>query len=190
MKCQEDLDLINCIIHTKDRSAENKLYKKYFNKIFYKVRSFRYDSESAKDIASDIIVKVFTNLNEYSTDKANFNSWVMAITNNHLIDLYRKDKNKIETVSYDAITYDNDLDDSKNRLTADITYNMEDELLIRDNIDYALSSLKENESNLMVLKFYYGYDNEELGYHYNTTNDGISLKINYIKKKFKKYDTI
>jgi hypothetical protein len=78
------------------------------------------------------------------------------------------------------------MEESKNHFANSVSYSMEDDFLIREDVDTALSSLKENESELMVLKFYYGYDNSELGYHYNMSNDKISFKINYIKKKLNK----
>lgn len=183
---QEDTDLVNSIISKKDRLAENKLYAKYYRKVLGKVRSYRHDSESAKDITSDILIKIFTNLENYSTEKSNFGSWVMSITNNHLIDLYRKDKNKIDTVSYNAVNFDGDIEESKNIYANTVSYSMEDDFLIKEDVDTALSTLKESESELMVLKFFYGYDNSELGYHYNMSNDKISFKINYIKKKLNK----
>jgi RNA polymerase sigma factor (sigma-70 family) len=180
---QEDMDLVNSIISKKDRLAENKLYSKYYRKILGKVRSYKHDSESAKDITSDILVKIFINLPNYSNEKSNFGSWVMSITNNHLIDLYRKDKNKIDTISYNAVSFDSDMDNSKNLFLNAVSYSMEDDFNIKEDVDAALSSLKYQDSELLVLKYYCGYDNSELGYHYNTTNDKISFRINYIKKK-------
>jgi RNA polymerase sigma-70 factor (ECF subfamily) len=183
---QEDTDLVNSIINRKDRLAENKLYSKYYRKVLGKVRSFKHDTESAKDITSDILVKIFTNLETYSTQKSNFGSWVMSITNNHLIDLYRKDKNKINTISYNAINFDGDMDETKNQFINSVSYSMEDDFMIKEDVDAALGSLKYQDSELLVLKYYCGYDNSELGYHYNTTNDKISFRINYIKKKLNK----
>lgn len=180
---QEDMDLVKSILQTNNRKAENRLYSKYYKKIFYKVRRYRHDSETAKDITSDILLKVFTNLSNYSEDKSNFGSWVMSITNNHLIDLYRKNKNKIDTISFNAVNLDGDIEESKNQYINSVSYSMEDDLHIKEQVDVTLSNMDTKDAELVVLKYYYGYDNSELGYRYNMSNDKISFKINYIKKK-------
>lgn len=186
MNPQEDLDLVTSILSKRDRVAETKLYKKYYSKIFYKVRSFKHDVETAKDITADILLKIFTNLQTYTNTKANFNSWVMSITSNHLVDLYRKEKNKIITVSYETITTD---DDEAKKTFNQLYYNMEEELEAKEDVENTLAGLSYSESELICLKYFYGYDNSELSYHYNTTNNKISFKINYIKKKISDFQT-
>jgi RNA polymerase sigma-70 factor (ECF subfamily) len=49
----------------------------------------------AEELCSDIFLKIYNNLNTYDPTKARLSSWICQITNNHLIDHYRKDSRRL-----------------------------------------------------------------------------------------------
>jgi RNA polymerase sigma-70 factor (ECF subfamily) len=61
------------------------------------------DKEEANDLAQDVFIKIYKNLNKYYPD-FKFSTWVIRITTNHVIDYRRKKKQ--ETVPIDEIDYE------------------------------------------------------------------------------------
>jgi RNA polymerase sigma-70 factor (ECF subfamily) len=65
------------------------------------------DSEEADDLAQDIFIKMYKNLSSYSPEYK-FSTWVMRISNNHIIDYHRKRKQ--ETIPLDTAIIPPDTD--------------------------------------------------------------------------------
>lgn len=72
-----------------DNEAIIKVYDYYKDKISRYILK-KYPKENVDDNVSDILLKVFENIDSYSKDKASFNTWVLAIAKNHMIDKNRK----------------------------------------------------------------------------------------------------
>jgi RNA polymerase sigma-70 factor (ECF subfamily) len=199
---REDMELINSILsNTKEKlSAENELYGRYYRVAYNKVRKYNYDIESAKDIATDIMLKVFGSLELYDKQKCSFNSWVIKIASNHLIDIFRKNKNKIKFVSYSGTMPANFENTESFTCTTTPTFasgivslnyvttstNQEDSLIYKEDYTNALNALTESESRIFKLKYEYGYSNSEIGNMYEVSKAVVSNKINYLKKKIQK----
>lgn len=66
------------------------IYNEYFNRV-YKFCSYRVNNqEDAKDLASDIFVKIYKNINSFNPNKSNLAVWIFTIARNSLTDYYRK----------------------------------------------------------------------------------------------------
>jgi len=70
-------------------------YKSYINGFLYNKGINRHDSE---DLAMVIFTKIFTKLNTFNSTKGSLKSWISTIINNTIIDYYRTNKNKHQTV--------------------------------------------------------------------------------------------
>ena len=60
-----DKEIVLKIVKEGKRELLNVLYNRYANKIYYKCISLTKDQETSKDLAHDIIVKVFLNIAKY-----------------------------------------------------------------------------------------------------------------------------
>lgn len=82
----------------------DQLYKEnhkiVLNYIFSKTR----DMELSQELANDVFMKIHTNLSKYDEKISSFKTWMMNITNNALIDYWRKVK--METVSLHQFWFD------------------------------------------------------------------------------------
>ena len=90
-----DLALIEKILTGKDkkeqRACQEDLYGRYVQKVYYRCVSIVKNKETAKDLAHDILVKMFLNLSKFK-GAASFGSWLFSITYNHCINHLRKEK--------------------------------------------------------------------------------------------------
>ena len=89
-----------------DKSASNaafaEIVKRYKNLIYSIILRMTNDPEEANDLAQDVFVKVYRNLDKYYPEYK-LSTWLMKITTNHVIDSRRRKKQ--ETVPIDDITH-------------------------------------------------------------------------------------
>jgi len=77
------------------RSAQELLYKSFYGYGMSVCLRYTSDREEAKEVLNDGFVKVFTKLNQYSSD-SNFKAWFRRILINSSIDFYRQKQRKVE----------------------------------------------------------------------------------------------
>lgn len=86
-----DSVLVDLIVKEGRIELKNVIYKRYSQKVYFRCLSIVHDSEMAKDLTQDVLLKVFSNLSQFK-GKSTFNMWVRAITFNYCIDYLRKRK--------------------------------------------------------------------------------------------------
>lgn len=171
--CESDI-LVNYVI-TGDTRAETELYKRC-KQIISSYLWYRSNSkEDFEDDVSEIIIKVFANLNSYNPIKGKFSTWVNSIAKNYLIDKYRTNKIRIpkHMPEYEFWMYISD--DS----CWEKTFEINDMLL------YMSKKMKKSDYDMMQMKYQEGYSYDEIGKHYNLTSNTVSNRINYVKNKTK-----
>lgn len=72
------------------------LVDRYKNLVYSVVTRMTTDADSYSDIAQEVFIKVYKNLDKYRPNYR-FSTWIIRITTNHIIDLRRK--HKIESTS-------------------------------------------------------------------------------------------
>ena len=107
-KAMADYDLIQQCLHG-DQYCFSELVTRYKNLVYSIILRMTNDREEANDLAQDVFVKVYRNLDKYYPD-FKFSTWVIRITTNHVID-YRRKKRQ-ETVSFEEVDYDIAAEDS------------------------------------------------------------------------------
>jgi len=89
-----DDELIN-LIRNGNKQLMTELYNRYSGIVYGKCLSLVKNTNSAQDLAHDVMIKVFTNLDKFK-GKSDFSYWVHAITYNHCMSFLRK-KNKFSS---------------------------------------------------------------------------------------------
>lgn len=89
-KDEKELDLISRI-KSGDKAAFTVLYNKYWSPIKYYCYQRVRDNQISEDLATEILTKVYEKIKSYEAQYT-FNSWVIRITKNHVIDHVRKSK--------------------------------------------------------------------------------------------------
>ena len=204
-KVQEDIELIRNI-HEGNLHSQEILYEKYKKAVknFLKGKySIYYDLD---DDVSEIMIKVFMNLESYDETKSKFRSWVFTIARNHMVDKWRNTtisltgSNTNCVISYSTTTCGNDISDSGSYVTSSNTaalginsgtfttnccsadYDFEN----CSSINFISNQLTPQDFTLLDMKYVQGYSYNEIGTEFNVTSSTISNKVNYIKTKLKK----
>ena len=97
-----DYELIQACL-TVDNSYFAEIVRRYKNLVFSVILRMINDREEANDLAQEVFVKVYRNLDKYSPD-FKFSTWIIRITTNHVIDYRRKKKQ--DTVALDDAGFD------------------------------------------------------------------------------------
>jgi RNA polymerase sigma-70 factor (ECF subfamily) len=103
-----DYELIqSCLKGNQDSFAE--LVTRYKNLIYSVILRMVNDREEANDLAQDVFLKIYKNLDKYYPDYR-FSTWVIRIATNHVID-YRRRK-KQDSIALDDVEFEMGTDES------------------------------------------------------------------------------
>lgn len=102
LKNVEDYELIKQSI-SGDQYAFAQLLNRYKNLVYSVVLRMVNDTEEANDLAQEIFIKLYKNLDKYQPEYK-FSTWLIRISTNHVIDYHRKRKQ--ETVSIEEMPYE------------------------------------------------------------------------------------
>lgn len=109
-------------------------------------------NDYANDIVQDVFIKVWKNIKKFDHNKANFKTWIFAITRNTITDYLRKKK----MISFSSLDNgeesfeDNILDEAI--LPDEVLIKLEDKELLNNLLDKLPNNYKE------ILIFYYQED--------------------------------
>ena len=84
-----------------DKAVFGELVTRYKNLIYSVVLRMVSDKEEANDLAQEVFIKIYRNLEKYHPE-FKFSTWTIRIATNHVID-YRR-KKKAETVNIDDVS--------------------------------------------------------------------------------------
>ena len=107
-----DFDLVQSAVKG-DEYAFEELVGRYKNLVYSVVLRMVADAEDANDIAQEVFIKVYRNLDKYSPE-FKFSTWIIRIATNTVIDFRRKKKqefvsiDEMETELPDIVTPENE----------------------------------------------------------------------------------
>ncbi len=179
-KVIEDLQIIQNILNG-DKVAENILYNKYKSVVENYIK-VKYSSSYNEDHVSDIMIKLFTNLNKFDYTKSKFSSWVLNITKNHMIDAWRTSKEPTYSINNYTFGEESVTDENLNNYFSTSTNSFENS----NFINYISTKVSDDEFNMISLKYIQGYNYKEIAKEYNITASTALNKTNYAMKKLKK----
>lgn len=161
-----------------DKKAENELYLEYINIIrAYLIKNYPKNKNDLDDNVSEILIKMFMNLNKYDCEKSKLKSWVISIIKNHMIDKWRNSITKYEVdETYQTNTYSN-INFVSNNVT-EFDYN--------DYLQCLSKQISCRDFTLLEMKYMQGYSYDEIGDMFNITSTTVSNRVNYVKTKIKK----
>ena len=199
---QEDTILIQNILKG-NLQAQEILFKKYKKSIrkFLKAKYLTINNNDIDDYISEILIKVFLNLNLYDKDKSKFSSWVFEIAKNHMIDNWRN-KTPTYSISQNNISYNlstSNNSDSTNLMsyiTSTNTTILDENIFMCstnseydfencNSINFISQQLSAQDFTLLDMKYVQGYNYSEIGSEFNVSSSTISNRVNYIKTKLK-----
>lgn len=150
LKKLEDYELVKQAVKG-NQNAFAELLSRYKNLVYSVVLRMVNDAEEANDLAQEVFIKIYKNLDKYQPEYK-FSTWIIRITTNHVIDFRRKKKQ--ETISIDDMVYE-----PSNYVTPESSY-IEKER--NSSITSALSSLPDMYKIPIVLYHQQGLSYQEI----------------------------
>lgn len=192
MKKEKDLVLIRDIKNG-DKKAEKVLYEKY-KELIKTHLSIKYPNDKERDDnVSEILIKIFENINQYNKKRAKFNTWAIKIANNYMIDKARKNEQNPVQVNYTTMDgsiclFSNDLniDNSASFQPQSFTVQPDQEFEDNDALSFISNKIGLQDFHLLNMKYKEGYDYKEMESEMKISSSTISNRVNYIKSKIKK----
>jgi RNA polymerase sigma-70 factor (ECF subfamily) len=190
-KEQEDKILIQNILDG-NQIAQEALYKRY-RKIVKDFILSKYPTYyDIDDDVSEILIKIFMNITNFSEHKSKFKSWVLSITKNYMIDKWRCTtacRTTIISASLTACNYSSSFFNSTfttNNIDNSSISNAACGFENSNAVNYISTQLSPQDFTLLDMKYVQGYNYKEIGNEFQLTSSTVSNKINYIKTKLKK----
>lgn len=194
---QKDTELIQESLNG-NAKAQEKLYDKYI-KVVTDYIGKKYSSyRDVEDDISEIMIKIFTRLHFFDSQKSKFKSWVITVARNHMVDKWRC--NTITLTSGNSNTYSLTSDQTNfaynNSVSTDcelsgavnvgsfVTYCTTDYENC-NSVSYISTQLTPQDYMFLDMKYVQGYNYEEIGKEFNVTSSTVSNRVNYIKTKLK-----
>lgn len=188
----EDAQLITKVIDGCKKS-EITLYNKYRKLIRNFINKTYPTNQDAEDDTSDILMKIIENLHTYDLNKTQFNTWVFAITKNHMIDKFKKNKPIYTSFNFfddqNNTNYNNEYCVSYTQPIYEPEYTATVDFEVSDSLKYISTQIENVDFHMLKMKYSNGYNYTEISKEFNITSSTVSNRVNYIKSKIKKIES-
>lgn len=163
--------LINAI-QQGDKNSMGELYLRYIPIVRNRCLSFTKNTEIAKDLAQDIMLKVIDKVNSFKGD-SRFSTWLYALTFNYCIDHVKKTQffTSLEECN-DIMTYEE----------LELESAVKKELKII-NAERALAAISKKDQQLLIMKYQYNKSIKELQDLYNLSASAVKMRLLRAREK-------
>ena len=180
-----------------DMSAYGLLYDKYYKVVLFQLtKLYNGDVEKAKDLTSEVMIKVMDTVTKYSVEKGsgNFGGWIKKVARNTFVDRTRSKKYKFSK-SVDSINKTTNIGNDEVALIQIVEPNLnaEENLIskelkkeINSKLKNSISNLNKEEQRILHLRIDCDLSFEEISKEINKTKNYCLVKFHRIKNKIKK----
>lgn len=141
------------------------LYDNYYRLVYYQAYLVLKNKEDSEDIAQQVFIRFFNKIDELPLD-LNIKAYLVKLSHNAAIDLYRKNKKEVSIENVEEIGYED---------------NIKDMLLNFNGI------LDKDENRILILRLNFDYSFNEISLEMNETIGTIQSKYYKALSKIKKY---
>jgi len=182
--------------------AQAVLYEKYKKSVRNFLKKKYSVCHDLDDDVSEIMIKVFMNLENYDNTKSKFRSWVFSIAKNHMVDKWRNNTISLTGSNTNCvISYSTDnieISDNGSYTTSNTAALLEGSSFTTNgcgtdyefencsSINLISDQITPQDYTLLDMKYMQGYNYNEIGSEFNVSSNTISNRVNYIKTKLKK----
>jgi len=163
-----------------DVSAFELLYFKHKGGLFrYCLRQFS-SRAVAEECFQDIWMKVINNRVNYQP-KALFTTYLYRIAQNHVIDIFRKEKKRVNDSEYDEMNFE-----SNQALGKDTDENENQQALVIE-LRKHISLLPFEQRNTLLLKLDAGLSLDEISHILDCGKETVKSRLRYANNKLKEF---
>lgn len=158
-----------------DPQKFGRLYSKYYDQIFRYVNQKVLCTEQTADITAQVFFKAFCNLHKYQFKGVPFGSWLYRIAKSEIYQAFR-DQAKTQTSDFETLNFslffescnEDDTEENIARLKS------------------CLSKMKNEEYQMISLRFYDGLSFKQIGDHLGMSENNAKVKCFRCISKLKK----
>jgi RNA polymerase sigma-70 factor, ECF subfamily len=170
-----------------DMKAFGELYSKYYKVVFKKLLMLFGDTEKAKDLASDVILKVKENVDKFNIEigSGKVDGWIKTIAHNAFLDVKRKEK---AIGSFLFLDKEDNLFEitEKDKNIEQSLIEIEDLKLKGKKLQNAFAKLKDVEKQLVILRFVENLSYDEISKILNVDSSDLRVVWHRAKAKLEK----
>lgn len=188
---QSDSELVRSFVAHGDNSAFTQLIDRYRNRVYKQISYLVKDRELANDLFQDTCVKVLLMLREGKyNEEGKFSAWLQRVTNNIVMDYYRKSQNQAMS---SILTPEGNNDDVFNRveLSEPPAEHYIVEQQVRDSAVKLMQSLPETQREILEMRFYKDMSFKEIAdkkdISINTALGRMHYAVNNMRKLARKH---
>lgn len=150
-----------------------RIYSHYYTKIYTYIYYRVLNETVAEDISSNVFIKAIEKIKSFDSRKSSsIRPWLYTIAHNQIIDYFRNEKKQGNVV------WDNGIKDA----LANKTENIEQ----RISISKTLQLLQPIQQQVLSLKYFEGFSNEEIAVIIGKSHQNTRVIISRALKAFKK----
>jgi RNA polymerase sigma-70 factor (ECF subfamily) len=153
-----------------DNNSLGILYDRYYSKVYYKCLSFTHDQDDAFDLAQDILMKAFSNVETFK-EKSKFSTWLFSITSNHCISQSAKSKKECCLDVHSAYKL---IADDQNEEEYNARCDREE---IEFNIGEYLNLLPSDDRKILELKYLHNYSVKDLQKELGLSMSAVKMRL-------------
>jgi RNA polymerase sigma-70 factor (ECF subfamily) len=135
----------------KDQRAFTELYEAYFDKIYRYVTIKTGDKTEAEDMTQQVFMKALESISSFKWKGVPFSAWLYRIAHNQVIDYYRRQKKRPDTLKDDALV----VSDSNPQQVAERNLDIE-------QVMSATRKLTDSQREVISLRFSGGLSTSEV----------------------------
>lgn len=190
-KIQSDSELVQNFVKHGDNNAFTQLIDRYRTRVYRQIFYIVKDEELANDLYQDTCIKVLLMLREGKyNEEGKFGAWLLRVTNNIVMDYYRKSPAPAMSSLY---TTEGDPDDVFNRV--ELSEPPAEQYIVEAQVKEAavklMNSLPETQREILEMRFYQDMSFKEIadkkGMSINTALGRMHYAVNNMRKLARKH---
>ncbi|MEM8528946.1 MAG: sigma-70 family RNA polymerase sigma factor [Bacteroidota bacterium] len=167
-KSLSDWDIIQKVLKG-DSSLLEVLYDRYSGKVYYKCLSITHDQEISKDLAHDVMIKIFMNLSKFK-GTSDFSFWVKSITYNYCMDYLKKKKrlnfDEFESADFEQVPVDE----------IELQHKMLKEVQL-EQLEALLEELKGNDRMILLMRYQDGMSIKQIAGTLKVSVSAVKMRL-------------
>ena len=168
-----------------DVAAFEQLINEHQKRIFSIAYRVAGNPDDAADMAQEVLVKIFKNINKFKGD-SKFSTWIYRVATNTCLDeLKRLKRHKAYSLDQELETEDGavsvDVED-----TAPTPEQSAERKAIRSAVNSAIAKLGEEHKKVIILRDIQGFSYEEIAKMLNCSDGTVKSRISRARAKLKK----
>jgi RNA polymerase sigma-70 factor, ECF subfamily len=170
-----------------DMKAFGELYSKYYKVVFKKLLMLFGDTEKAKDLASEVMIKAKDNVDKFNVESGSgkVDGWIKTIAHNAFLDIKRKESKSEGFLFLDKEDVFLEIKEESKNIEQSLIES--EDLKLKDKkLQNAFAKLKDIEKQVVILRFVENLSYDEMSEILNMNSSDLRVAWHRAKAKLEK----